>query len=382
MFYQQPPAGDPVCLSRQYATDVALRDVFSPYTPRFLHSGTAALAVAVAASVRLKEVAEPEVILPAYGCPDLVSAVVHAGARPVLVDLEPERPWMDLGQVAASVNSKTVAIIAVSLFGIPERLDAIGALANEAAIVLIEDSAQAFPHAGNGEFWKGDLVVLSFGRGKPVSLLGGGAVLYRDRRFAGLLPDGGMPADSRRVTFRLQAALYNLLLSPRLYWIPQILPFLRLGETHYRQLDGIHPMDSARHALLACNIQAYRARPLDGQDAVANLLKETAGSGNRLIDLPVACGLSQSGKLLRYPLLVDRDRRDELHRCLLGKGQGASIMYPAILAGLPGLEDVLFDAGEYPGASDFAARVLTLPVFNRLQDTDLAKIRACLEVYR
>ena len=56
-------------------------------------------------------------------------------------------------------------------------------LADAAGAVLIEDSAQAFPRDGGGDFWQGDLVVLSFGRGKPVSLLGGGAVLYRDERF-------------------------------------------------------------------------------------------------------------------------------------------------------------------------------------------------------
>jgi len=382
MFYQLPPVGNPVHLKRQTGSGLVLPDVFSPYTPLYLNSGTSALAAAVQAAIQLKGVEAPEVILPAYGCPDLVSAVGYAGARPVLADLEPERPWMDLDQVSALINPRTVAIVAVSLFGIPERMDALRQLAAGSAAVLIEDSAQAFPRTEGGDFWQGDLVVVSFGRGKPVTLLGGGAVLYRDTRFAALLPDAGMREGGQAghpLALRLQATLYNLLLSPRLYWIPQALPFLHLGETRYQPLERISPMDAARRALLPANIEGYRQDMNDTtQSAVAGVIAELAGEGADIIALPAVCGMPSSRRLLRYPLLLDRKVRDAVYTRLRQMGLGASCMYGAALPDIPGLEARLAGIGRFPMAREFAARVLTLPVFSRLRDPDLMKIRACL----
>ena len=378
MFYQLPPVGNPVCLSPGHVTGAALNDAFSPYSPRYLASGTAALAAAVVAAIRLKSVADPEVILPAYGCPDLVSAVLYAGARPVLVDLVPDRPWMDLEQVSARTNPKTVAIIAVSLLGIPERMDRLGTLARESSVVLIEDSAQAFPQDRDSGFWSGDLVVLSFGRGKPVSLLGGGAVLYRDSRLGSLLPDAVAQGGNSGVSFRTQAILYNLMLSPHLYWVPQGLPFLNLGETRFHSLDRIQAMDTPRIGLLPVNIEAYRRRSDSARETMAGLVERAVTAGGAVIDLPGACGTPQSRRLLRYPLLFESAERDRVYAELVRRGLGASIMYPVILPEVAGLEAVFADTGEFPVARSFAARLLTLPLYERLSVADFTGIRECI----
>ncbi|MBT8439772.1 MAG: DegT/DnrJ/EryC1/StrS family aminotransferase, partial [Gammaproteobacteria bacterium] len=285
MFYQLPPAGNPVCLSRGESGDSLLREVFHPFVPQYYASGTTALAASIIAAVKLKGVADPEVILPAYGCPDLVSAALFSGAKPVLVDLEPDRPWMDLDQVSGNTNAKTVAIIAASLCGIPERMDALRQVAETCSALLIEDSAQAFPCSTDQSFWQGDLVVLSFGRGKPVSMLGGGAVLYRDSRIGDLLPVPDSQGSNASVIFRLQAMLYNRMLSPRLYWLPQSLPFLHLGETRFHSLDQLTQMDEARVALLPANIEAYQGRPDTAREAVAGLAAIAVTAGDGAVDL-------------------------------------------------------------------------------------------------
>jgi dTDP-4-amino-4,6-dideoxygalactose transaminase len=288
---------------------------------------------------------------------------------------------MDLDQVSALINPQTVAIVAVSLFGIPERMEALRELATGSAAVLIEDSAQAFPRSEGGDFWQGDLVVVSFGRGKPVTLLGGGAVLYRDSRFAGVLPGNGMCEDGQAghpLALRLQSTLYNLLLSPRLYWIPQALPFLHLGETRYQPLGRISPMDTARRALLPANIEGYRQDTRDTQAAIAGVITGLVDEGMDIIDLPAVCGMTSSRRLLRYPLLVASTVRDVALARLRQMGLGASCMYAAALKDVPGLEARLAGVGRFAAADDFAARVLTLPVYSRLGEADLMKIRACL----
>ena len=257
MFYQLPPAGNRLCLSDASKYESSYKNVFSPYMPFFYNSGTASLAAAIVAAIQNKPVKAPEVILPAYGCPDIVSAAVFAGAKPVLVDLENDRPWMNLEQLSASISSNTVAVIAVDLLGIPERIATILNIVDQADILLIEDSAQAFPLCMEKPFWGGDLVVLSFGRGKPVTLLGGGAVLVRDPVLGKLLPEGASHYDGGRL-IRLMAMLYNLMSSPNLYWIPQGLPFLRLGDTRYHPLTAIESMEPARLRLLDRNISEYQ----------------------------------------------------------------------------------------------------------------------------
>ncbi|RKZ65668.1 MAG: hypothetical protein DRQ44_07780, partial [Gammaproteobacteria bacterium] len=104
MFYQLPPVGSPIVLDSSKAlADVA---VFSSYQTQFYASGTAALAAALVAvlakSQKSFKSGQAEILLPAYGCPDLISAAVFAGVKPVLVDLEADRPWLDLPSLASA----------------------------------------------------------------------------------------------------------------------------------------------------------------------------------------------------------------------------------------------------------------------------------------
>lgn len=384
MFYQLPPAGNTISLDAKSGAGLSPAGIFHPWQPEYFHSGTAALAAAVMAALAFKDVRDPEVILPAYGCPDLVSAVLYAGARPVLVDFEMQRPWMDLDQLASRVGENTVAIVAVDLFGIPERMDAIRAIARQSEVVLIQDSAQAFPRdaAAAEHFWAGDLVVTSFGRGKPVTLLGGGAVLCREEQFRKRLP-GVAPAPAaslpQRLGLRSMALLYNFMSAARMYWIPARLPMLHLGETRFHPLDAIRSMDSARLELLAANIAAYRSRGLRVQSELADRIGALAARSDRLVDLPAVCSLSPARALLRYPVLVDPAQRESIYQCLDDRGLGVSRMYPLALPDMPGVAHLPGAAGAFPAARDFASRVLTLPVHERVRTADIPAIAECIE---
>jgi dTDP-4-amino-4,6-dideoxygalactose transaminase len=379
MFYTIPPVGSLICLDRQHP-DISPDQLFGPYRVFYLASGTMALAVAIRMACDLAGVSSPEVILPAYGCPDLVSAANYAGARPVLADLEHERPWMNLEQVRSMISPSTVAIIAAGFLGIPERMDALGEIAQDAGITLIEDSAQAFPAGNGGSGWSGDLVVLSFGRGKPVSLLGGGALLYKDQGFESLLPDidrerAGLFHD---VSFRLYAALYNRLISPRIFWMLEQMPFLHFGETRYQPLETLRAMDDARLAVLPVNARNYLSRGRWREVAVHQKVVQAAGTDEQVIDLPAVCCQPGKHHLLRYPLLVDAGRRSTVIDCLSRKHLGASVMYPAILPELPGIPAGLADPAAFPAARDFASRLITLPVHEQVREKDISMAASCL----
>ena len=378
MFYQLPPVGNPVRLTDSRNNESLLHDIFSPYLPRFFDSGTAALAASLLAAIRIKEESEAEVILPAYGCPDLISAVVYAGAKPVLVDLEAERPWMDLEQVSSHITARTVAVIAASLCGIAERMGALRQITEQAGVVLIEDSAQLFPGSIAEADWQGDMVIISFGRGKPVSLLGGGAVLFRDEGLARLLPDDPLITSGmgQRLAYRLKALLYNLLISPRSYWMLQWFPFLHLGETRYHPLEGIGALDSVRRHILNANIAHYLEQKPDTQISISAMIDSLADNG--IVNLPVACQLPVQQRLLRYPLLLDSTLRDRVYARLSASGMGVSVMYPAILPTISGLDTLLAGQGPFPSAEQFAARLLTLPTHAGVRREDIQTMAAIL----
>ena len=378
MFYQLPPVGNVVRLTGSRDNESLLQDIFSPYSPRFFASGTAALAASILAAISIKEEPEPEVILPAYGCPDLISAAVYAGARPVLVDLEAERPWMDLEQVSAQITAHTVAVIAASLCGIPERLGALRQITEQAGVLLIEDSAQLFPGSIAEADWQGDMVVISFGRGKPVSLLGGGAVLFRDEKLGRLLPDypvikGGM---GQRLAYGLKAMLYNRLISPRSYWSLQWFPFLHLGETRYHPLEVIGPLDVIRRRLLNANVADYLGKNPDMRIPISGMIDSLADDG--IVNLPVACKLPMQQRLLRYPLLIDPVERDRVYAHLSESGMGVSVMYPGILPTISGLDSLLAGRGPFPAAERFAARLLTLPTHAGVRREDIQTMAAIM----
>jgi dTDP-4-amino-4,6-dideoxygalactose transaminase len=349
-----------------------LRTCFAPYAPRFYASGTAALAAAVRAAITRTGGAQREVVLPAYACPNLVSAVWHAGGRPRLADLEPNRPWMHAAALEHAITPATVAVIAVDLFGLPERYDELIALARNRGLVVIQDSAQGFPRRGE-RVWQGDLVVVSFGRGKPVSLLGGGAVLCGDDAWAALLPSAtaGGSAAPRGARFWAQMQLYNALRRPALYWLPSALPLLHLGETRFAPLVSIDdgPRERLRH--LQANVEAYWDRKDTPQETIASVAALL--DSDAVLDLPAACSGDTPPRLLRYPLLIkDAGLRDALHAALHQAGLGASTLYGAALPAIEGLEAL----GEraYPHAEAFARQLLTLPVHSGVRPEHIERM--------
>ncbi|WP_181919556.1 DegT/DnrJ/EryC1/StrS family aminotransferase [Alkalilimnicola ehrlichii] len=356
----------------------SLATVCAPWRVDYFQSGTASLAAALEAAARRKSCREPEVLVPAYGCPDLISAALFAGVKPVLVDFVTDRPWLDLDGVAEKITERTVAVVAVPLLGLPERSAELRALAHAENALLIEDCAQCFPF-GQGVAPQGDYVILSFGRGKPVSLLGGGAVLSATEALAGYLPQP-VSANGGWLSFWGKSLLYNGLRNPRCYWLPQSLPALGIGETRFEPLLSLKGMDIPRRSLLATNLQLYRRRPALAQGLFDAMLTRLDASGVKggLALLEESGG--KKARLLRYPLLFDeRLLRDEAHAAIQRLGLGSSCLYGRILPDIAGVAPHLHRcSGAYPRAASFAARLLTLPVHSDVRTDVVEQTEAIL----
>jgi len=81
-----------------------------------------------------------------------VNVIEHVGARPVLVDVEPDTLNIDPERIAAAITPRTRAILPVHYAGHPVELDVITTLAGVRGLAVVEDAAHAIPARFKGRF--------------------------------------------------------------------------------------------------------------------------------------------------------------------------------------------------------------------------------------
>ena len=339
------------------------------YQTQWLGSGTEALAYSLlhklVSASNTGCFKKPEVIVPGYCCPDLLAAVLYAGCQPIIVDISENDPSYDLALLKEALSEATIAVIAVNFLGISERLIDIQELLQGTGIALIEDNAQWFPNLFNASQFVGDYVTFSFGRGKAISLLGGGLVAIRDS--ASQTIELKEQNDSR--LYPIKAKLFNLLTRPRVYYWFEKLPFLGLGKTEYHPLTAINLMPDQQQRLVTANIQKYWQMNSDNQDA---LLGSPLDEIN-LLD-PIIKGRLKY-RLLRYPLLMDsKEKKVAILKELNKKGLGASAMYETELTQVSGVNSHVSNLPHLPNSQTFANCFLTLPLHQRVTLLDIERM--------
>ena len=116
-----------------------------------------------------------------------VAAVIYAGARPVLVDIDPRSFTMDPAAIEAVITPRTKAILPVHLYGQPADMDPIMEVARRRGLVVIEDAAQAHgaKYKGRPVGSIGEMACFSFYPGKNLGAYGeGGAVTTSNSEYA------------------------------------------------------------------------------------------------------------------------------------------------------------------------------------------------------
>ena len=107
-----------------------------------VNSCTAALHIALAA---LGIGPGDEVISTTMTFASSIHVIEHVGARPVLVDVEPDTLNIDAEKVAAAVTDRTRAILPVHLHGHPAELDQLWEIADRHGLAMVEDAAHSLP---------------------------------------------------------------------------------------------------------------------------------------------------------------------------------------------------------------------------------------------
>lgn len=335
-----------------------------------LGSGTQALGAALRDAAMLAKVARPEAIIPAYACPDLVTACVAAGVRPRIVDVDGGGWGYDQARLGEALGADTVAVVAVNLLGLGDDAARIAPLAASREVRLVHDSAQWFPDSV--VVWQGDSVVLSFGRGKPLNLLGGGALV---QLHAGTASCADQAPSGGGGTGFAGALAFNAMSHPLLYGLVTRMPFLGVGSTRYREPQPLQRQPEGVYGRLGEALAGF-PRAHAATPAWEGTIARWASLGVQ--PLTPACGTPRRLRLRQALLARDRKHRDSVLKALHSAGLGASPLYDRILPQITGLPAQAAEQGPFPNAERLAARLFTLPTHSLVTANIIARTDAAL----
>lgn len=339
-------------------------------------SGKAALSVILRALRALT--GRTKVILPAYTCYSVPSAIVHAGLELVPCDVAADSFDYDYERLLPLLQPDVLCVLSVHLFGIPADVPRLLDLCRPEGIFVVEDAAQALgsTRTGRAVGTLGDVGLYSLGRGKNVTC-GSGGVIVTDAepiareiglRLAGAANNGL----SHNVRASLTLTMLSAFVSPAVYWFPAGLPFLKLGETIF---DAAFPVRrlSAFEALL---LRGWE-RDLTRMNAVRR-----ANGAHYTAHIEGAIGSPIDAPYLRFPVVLDTEQArarvlDEQN----GRALGISQMYPAPVDRIDALAGKV-RGGPFARAERLARRLITLPTHPLLTDSDRARVCALVNMVR
>lgn len=289
-----------------------------------------------------------EVIVPNLTFVATASAVRHAGASPVLVDVDPETFCLDPQLVEMAVTPRTRAIIPVHLFGHPANMTALRRIADRSGLFLLEDAAEAHGAAWEGRRvgGLGDAATFSFYGNKVLTTGEGGCITTNDDTLA------------ERVRFLKDHAMSR----ERRYFHPEVGYNYRMTNVQAAlgcaQLERAHEILERKAQLLAWYREALR-----GADVRLNPSKAPA---EPICWLVVAL-LGRGGE-------AERDQ-------LIARFKAAGIdtrPFFVPLSQMPPYADCRLHRGSQDVASQVARRGICLPSSTRLSREAVARVASVL----
>ena len=305
-------------------------------------SGTDALHLAL----RAAGVGEgDEVITTPFSFIATAEAICYVGAQPVFVDIDPATFNIDPQAVAGAITPRTRAILPVHLFGQPANLPALGQLAEQHGLALVEDCAQSFGASLDGR-QTGSIGVT-------------GAFSFFPSKNLGGYGDGGLVStDDPAVADRARALRNHG--SRRRYYHDEVGYNSRLDELQAVILRAKLP-----------HIDAFN----DGRRRVAARYAERLGQSER-VAIPHADGIGRHVYHQYTLLCADEAERDQLMAALGEERIASAVYYPVPLHHQRAFAEHYGDAGppSLPVAEATARRCLSLPIYPELALTDVDRI--------
>jgi len=263
-------------------------------------------------------------------------AISHAGARPILVDVDPSTYTVDVSAIEKAITPRTKAVIPVHLYGHPAHMNPIRELADKHGLVIIEDACQA-----HGTRYKGR---------RAGSLGHAAAFSFYPGKNLGAYGDGGIVVTNDRGIARRLEMLRNY---------GQKEKYQHLFRGYNRRLDT-----------LQAAVLRVKLRYLEKWNAAR---RWNAVLYHKFLD---GCGLLLPGEApgaesVWHLYVIRAEQRDALKEHLISRGISASIHYPIPIHVQPAYLDLGYKKGDFPVTESCAHQVLSLPMYAEISQDQI-----------
>ncbi len=292
-----------------------------------------------------------------------VNAIIHAGATPVLADVDPVTMNIAPEAITAAVSPLTKAIVPVHFAGRPCEMDAIMATARHHGLTVIEDCAHAIESEYHGQKAGtiGDFGCFSFYVTKNVACGEGGMVIARDAAAAArirTLALHGMSKDAWK----------------------------RFADTGYKHYDVVECGFKYNMMDLQAAIGIHQLRRVENSWLRRREIWERyqAAFVGLPVARPAASAASTRHALHLYTLLLDaacaRLDRDALLEAITAARIGIGVHYRSIAEHPYYQQRFGWRPERWPNAADIGRRTVSLPLSAALSDDDVRDVIETMKV--
>jgi dTDP-4-amino-4,6-dideoxygalactose transaminase/nucleoside-diphosphate-sugar epimerase len=321
-----------------------------------VNSCTAALHVALAAHGVGRG---DEVITTAITFPATANVVIHQGAKPILVDVDPTTFNIDPAAIEAAITPKTKAIIPVHMAGQPADMDAIWAIAQRHGLAVIEDAAHAIGAEYRGEKvgnLTGSLAsCYSFYPIKNMTTIEGGAILTNDDDFAERARLYTLHGISKDAWKRYSSAGYQ-------HW-DTLLPGFKYNMTDIQSAVGIHQLP---------RLEGF----LQTRERYARIYSEAFADLPEIEMLRQVEGVRHAWHLFVILLRLDRLSidRDGFMEALRQENIGTGIHFRSLHIQPFYQKRFHLKREHLPNAAQVSDRLLSLPLYPKMTERDVLDV--------
>jgi dTDP-4-amino-4,6-dideoxygalactose transaminase len=339
------------------AFEAALEQRLAPAHVRCLSSATAGLLL----GLKLVGVGPgDEVLIPTLtfaACPNVVEQL---GAKPVFVDSEPATGLMDLDLIEELAGPRTKAVMPVHLGGRPVDIDRLNGIRDRLGVAVVEDAAHAIGAEWGGQAIgsHGNAVAFSFHASKNITTIEGGALALRDRESAERVERLRLQGLSRSAWSRHATG------APADYELEE--PGFKLVMTDVAAALGIHQL-------------AKLDRIIDRRDELAQRYDAALESLPVELEPPTPAGARHGRHLYAVRLSDDAPvPRDALIDHLVENQIGTSIHFKPVHRFRYYREGRGLTDADFPVASRYADRTVSLPFHQGMSDEDVDDVAAAM----
>lgn len=301
-----------------------------------------------------------EVILPSYTFVSTANAFVLRGATAVFVDIRPDTMNMDEKLIEEAITPKTKAIVPVHYAGVSCEMDTIMTIADKYNLKVVEDAAQGImsTYKGRPLGTIGDFGCYSFHETKNISMGEGGALLIKDTADIGQAEIIREKGTNRSRFFRGEIDKYTWV-APGSSYLPSELNAAFL----YAQL---------------CKAQEIYDDRMKNWNLYYELLKPLQQDGK--IELPFIPEECTHNAHMFYIKAKDITERTSLIT-YLKKNEISTVFHYVPLHSAPAGEEYGRFSGEDKYTTKESERLLRLPMYYGLKDSDVEKVAECIKTF-